>query len=269
MVGAELRYRPRVRTAGWSSASKAAAAMLPAGAWRRGLAESVERATGCPAAVFTCQRGQPWTARFDSTSEPLEDIGRVMVGRFIPLVEARRKDTAWRKAIATHGHVFPSIEAVDVPARFLEQVRRQVFAPHGVEGALTAMLPDASGEIMGWIAIVSDRSSTSLLRAFGRGMSEVGGVASERIEAALDLARECGAVFPAPPAAGVQQLSKRERQIAELAAQGFSDLNIAMQLDVCEATVGSHLYRIYKRLGIHSRVELAQKLGGLGSSNER
>lgn len=237
-------------------------------AWRRDLADSIGRVTGCQAAVFTCHRGQPWTARFDSTSPPLEHIGRMMVERFIPLVEARRKDV-WREVLAMHGNVFPSIEAVDVPARLLDRVRRQVFVPHGVEGALTAMLHDGSGEVLGWIAVVSDRSSTALQRTFGRGMSEVGSIASERIETALELARECGAVWPAPPATEVHRLSKREREIAELAAQGFSDLNIAMQLGVCEATVGSHLYRIFRRLGIHSRVELVQKLGGRGAGNER
>lgn len=257
-----------MRTSAWRSASKAATAALPARTWRQRLAASVERATGCQTAVFTCQRSQPWTARFDSTGQPLEAIGRAMVGRFIPQLESNGQE-AWRTALTTHGNVFPSIEAVDVPARVREQVRRQVFTPHDVEGALTAMLHDGSGELLGWIAIISDRPNTSLIRAYGRGLSEVVSVASERVEAALDLAAELGAVFPAPPPVEVRQLSKRERQIADLAAQGFSDLNIAMQLGVCEATVGSHLYRIYKRLGIHSRVELAQKLGGLRSTNER
>jgi DNA-binding CsgD family transcriptional regulator len=42
----------------------------------------------------------------------------------------------------------------------------------------------------------------------------------------------------------------------------LSDLNIAAHLSLKEVTVGSHLRRIYRRLGVHSRVELAARWRG-------
>lgn len=51
-------------------------------------------------------------------------------------------------------------------------------------------------------------------------------------------------------------LTKREKQVARLAAQKLSDAQIAAQLGISERTVGNHLYSIYSKLEIHSRHEL-------------
>ena len=52
------------------------------------------------------------------------------------------------------------------------------------------------------------------------------------------------------------QLTAQELQIAQLAAQGLSNLEIGHRLYVSHRTVGSHLYRIYPKLGITSRGQL-------------
>ncbi|MFE3700862.1 helix-turn-helix transcriptional regulator [Nocardia tengchongensis] len=51
-------------------------------------------------------------------------------------------------------------------------------------------------------------------------------------------------------------LSPQEWQIARLAASGLSNRDIAAQLYLSHRTVGSHLYRIYPKLGITSRAQL-------------
>ncbi len=51
-------------------------------------------------------------------------------------------------------------------------------------------------------------------------------------------------------------LTKREKQVARLAASGMSDAAIAEELSIAERTVGNHLYRIYGKLQINSRREL-------------
>ncbi len=51
-----------------------------------------------------------------------------------------------------------------------------------------------------------------------------------------------------------------ESKVARLAAEGFTVLNIAAQLDVSEATVRTHLHRVYVKLGVHGRAELATLL---------
>lgn len=52
------------------------------------------------------------------------------------------------------------------------------------------------------------------------------------------------------------QLTAQELQIATLVAEGLSNREIAQQLYLSHRTVGSHLYRIYPKLGITSRSQL-------------
>ena len=56
------------------------------------------------------------------------------------------------------------------------------------------------------------------------------------------------------------QLTAQELQIAQLAARGLSNREIGQQLFVSHRTVGTHLYRIYPKLGISSRGELPAAL---------
>ncbi len=65
---------------------------------------------------------------------------------------------------------------------------------------------------------------------------------------------------PAAPAALIT-LSAQELQIARLAARGLSNKEIGQQLYLSPRTVGSHLYRIFPKLGITSRAQLASRLG--------
>lgn len=56
------------------------------------------------------------------------------------------------------------------------------------------------------------------------------------------------------------QLSPQEAQIVELAAQGLSNREIGQRLFLSHRTVGSHLYRIFPKLGVTSRAQLAGAL---------
>lgn len=55
----------------------------------------------------------------------------------------------------------------------------------------------------------------------------------------------------------VAALSRREHEVATLAASGLSDLNIGQALGISETTVGSHMARVFRKLKVHSRVDLA------------
>jgi len=68
------------------------------------------------------------------------------------------------------------------------------------------------------------------------------------------------AATPAPAALSV--LSAQELQIARLAAQGLSNRDIGQRLYLSPRTIGSHLYRIFPKLDITSRTELASLLDG-------
>ena len=52
-------------------------------------------------------------------------------------------------------------------------------------------------------------------------------------------------------------LTQREREIANLIAQGQSNLEIAANLDITERTVKAHLSSIYEKTGTGSRLNLA------------
>jgi ATP/maltotriose-dependent transcriptional regulator MalT len=56
------------------------------------------------------------------------------------------------------------------------------------------------------------------------------------------------------------QLTAQELQIAQLAAQGLSNREIGQKLYVSHRTIGTHLYRMFPKLGITARGELAAAL---------
>jgi DNA-binding CsgD family transcriptional regulator len=57
-------------------------------------------------------------------------------------------------------------------------------------------------------------------------------------------------------------LSAREHEIASLAASGLTNRQIAQRAVVSERTVENHLYRVFIKLGISSRDELAAAISG-------
>jgi DNA-binding NarL/FixJ family response regulator len=81
-------------------------------------------------------------------------------------------------------------------------------------------------------------------------------------EAAADELRSSGLKLRRAPARGADALTPSERRVAELAATGLSNRDIAQSLFLSEKTVEAHLGRAYKKLGIRSRGRLAAALGG-------
>jgi DNA-binding CsgD family transcriptional regulator len=75
--------------------------------------------------------------------------------------------------------------------------------------------------------------------------------------------RASGERSPEPARAPRQPLSPQELQIAQMAASGLSNREIADRLFLSHRTVGAHLYRVFPKLGIVSRSELAQALSSL------
>jgi len=60
-------------------------------------------------------------------------------------------------------------------------------------------------------------------------------------------------------------LTVQERQIAELARDGLSNPEIGARLLLSPRTVEWHLRKVFGKLGIRSRHELTDRLGGSGS----
>ena len=93
--------------------------------------------------------------------------------------------------------------------------------------------------------------------------AERGGALRYRDEARSAL-RRLGTRLPAPAgraaAAGSAALSGREREIAELVAAGRMNKQIAAALALSEKTIEANLSRIYAKVGVRSRAELAAQI---------
>ena len=68
-------------------------------------------------------------------------------------------------------------------------------------------------------------------------------------------------VDPAPvetrSLSGLRPLSKREEEIARLVAEGLSNRQISQRLTLSEHTIKNYLFRVFEKLGVSTRVELA------------
>jgi DNA-binding CsgD family transcriptional regulator len=60
---------------------------------------------------------------------------------------------------------------------------------------------------------------------------------------------------------GTQGLTRREREVSRLAADGLSNNEIAAQLGVSVRTVEGHILRATGKLGVRSRGDLERALG--------
>jgi DNA-binding CsgD family transcriptional regulator len=100
--------------------------------------------------------------------------------------------------------------------------------------------------------------SRSPLRAAHTTLSLIG--ATAWAEQALAELRAAGERSTEPVQAVHEMLSPQEIQIARLVADGLSNREIGERLFLSHRTVGSHLYRIFPKLGITSRGQISARL---------
>ncbi|WP_405587635.1 ATP-binding protein [Streptomyces sp. NBC_01190] len=87
--------------------------------------------------------------------------------------------------------------------------------------------------------------------------------AAKELRATGWVAPRIGPPAGAEGAAGRSVLTPQEREIAELAASGLSNKQIAERLYLSHRTVGAHLYQIFPKLGVGSRAALRDALEAL------
>ena len=89
-------------------------------------------------------------------------------------------------------------------------------------------------------------------------------VALRRMQPLLEQAFACTLDPELPelrPALAESGLSEREMDVAELVATGATNGEIARSLHISEATVKTHLTRVYSKVGVRTRTQLALALG--------
>ena len=85
--------------------------------------------------------------------------------------------------------------------------------------------------------------------------------ATRLTDRARDELGRSGARLMREPASGVEGLTPSEVRVAELAAEGLTNREVAQSLFVSEKTVETHLGRVYRKLDIKSRHALPGALG--------
>jgi DNA-binding NarL/FixJ family response regulator len=86
------------------------------------------------------------------------------------------------------------------------------------------------------------------------------GALRRRDEAVRELRRLGHRVVRVPRDGSLGSLTAREREIAELVANGRTNREVAEQLVLSNKTIEAHLRNIYAKLGVRSRVELTRRV---------
>ena len=63
------------------------------------------------------------------------------------------------------------------------------------------------------------------------------------------------------------KLTRRERQILKLIKDGATNADISTALKVSEHTVKSHLYNVYKKIGVRNRLEASNWVRDLSEAD--
>jgi DNA-binding CsgD family transcriptional regulator len=170
----------------------------------------------------------------------------------------------WRRCLARARHTNPFlpdwVEASGATVLALEQLGgspadREHLTSIGMADELMLYLR-VSGSVTAAVALMR----TAEMQRFTRGEA----LTLRRVHPLLQHAYTCGVESPSGRTHDAflrSGLTAREADVAELVARGASNADIARSLHVTEATVKTHLSRIYPKLGVRSRTHLAILIG--------
>lgn len=234
----------------------------------RSLAEQAQ-ATGLPIGPYPVMVAAQATAHARlMEGEPAPRVADELWGHFEQLREKRyiaaaviagmraveiHPDAARADAVAT------AAEGAD--SRLLTLIGRYVLALVSTDGSLQA----ATGE-----ELLKAGLSGYGLALLAAGAHTLAGTDPDRAADVLRQARRLAGklggdyprvVDPVPPRSA---LTAREREVAELAAQGMSNQEVASTLMLSVRTVENHLHRAFQKLDVTSRSELGEALRNHG-----
>jgi DNA-binding CsgD family transcriptional regulator len=222
------------------------------------------------------------TGRVDEGISDLLDCEREHMGTHAGLGLLWRSDAAL--ALAARGE---KQRARELATEQLELSRaRGVARIHGVALRTMGLLSDGD-EARKWLAdAVVILAASSARLEYARTLVELGSwmrrtgkpaAAREPLRAGYELARGCGSTvllaqaaaelaaagvrLRRPALSGLDALTPSERRVADMAASGMSNPDIAQALFLTRKTIEMHLGRAYRKLAVSGRGELAAALG--------
>ncbi|HEY7076445.1 MAG TPA: LuxR C-terminal-related transcriptional regulator, partial [Solirubrobacteraceae bacterium] len=169
----------------------------------------------------------------------------------------------------------PHAEATVRFARAMLELDRGEPARAAAEAARASELADSVGattqaaraRALAGRAAAAAGDNAAAVAWLERAESELGACGAVRLrdEAARELRRLGKKVSArrrrAAGSSGLDSLSGREREVAELVAQGRTNKQIAGELFLSEKTVESHLAKVFTKLGVSARAAVAEAVG--------
>jgi DNA-binding CsgD family transcriptional regulator len=227
------------------------------GDYRTTLSRAMDHAgRGCPEFLYASMLGFEFVEAASRAGAPA-DIDAAQ--RFSDQL-TRASTSGWGRGLAAITAVLlTSASAADAEALYREAQAQ--FAASGM-AMYAARVRLLFGE---WLRREGRRKeSRDELRDALAALSSMGlGAFAARAVHELELAGESNA-RRRPPASD-EELTPQELQVAQLAAAGLSNREIAERLFLSHRTVASHLYRVYPKLGITSRNQLHRVLSPPGA----
>ncbi len=256
-----LGYRP------WALAGLARA---------RALAGEEDAAT---AALEEARQIQPVGRHYDMTRFLAEVELHTLAGRFAAAVEAAGQAVDWARAagmpieearaLDTWVRIEPTAALADRLAEVATTTDSRlvaVMAAHAraaVDGDPDALLEAAASFAAMTTWPLAAEAASAAARILDREGQVRAAQAASRV--ATSYRDRCEGVRPSPTdaLAGPAPLTRRENQIAALAAGGRSNREIAERMFLSPRTVENHLYHAYVKLGVTDRAGLGAALAGV------
>jgi DNA-binding NarL/FixJ family response regulator len=172
---------------------------------------------------------------------------RAAAGRAQALVALAEGDAPRAAALALAG-----AQEAEAAGSLLEAARCRLLAGRALladdREAAVAQLRDAAAQAAACSSARVEAEARSVLRRAGARVGRGGG-------------RPAAASGPAA-------LSRREAEVAQLVAQGLTNREIGARLFLSEKTVETHLTRVFQKLGLRSRVQVAARIARGGDERD-
>jgi non-specific serine/threonine protein kinase len=166
------------------------------------------------------------------------------------------------REIGNRAAIAPALDVIAQLAVFGGEPRRALVlstAAARIRDTLGGALLPASARLRRHLdAALSSALSPDVRRAASREGQRL------EVDASIEYALAGLQATPVAQNQPLDALTPREREVARLVAQGLSNRQVAERLVLTEKTAANHLGRVFEKLGVHSRGQLAARARELG-----